>query len=529
VPLLPHSPTVATLCVVAACVPAAVRRQHAGASDQTRAEASAAPSAVRRGQPGSEGSAGIAPPPRGLASDAHFPAVARDRLTNGLAVLVAERHALPVVRLSLVVRSGSSADGSTPGVAQLTAATLRTGGAGVYSAAQLEDRLRSLGATLTAHVTLDGMWLAMALPSDELASGLALLGAVVQSPRLSAAGFVRAREVEIEKTRQRQQHDPAWSARTVLQRELYALPTQLHPYAAFGATATQLRKVTVADCRQWLRTYVTPANAFLVVAGDVSQRNVPEAADRAFRGWKGGEPPPLVFTDPLPPARRTVHLVDQPLSSESQLLVGWLGPTARGEDSAAMEAATSVLRDRVMGDPAASGTRRERTTAELVPVAHGPALILLGARSPTTETGTALERMLAAVAGMQRAPPSAAELDVAERQRSTELWTRADSASTTATLVGGLSLLGLPDDACDEDRVRWQNLTPAGILESTERYLASERAVVVIVGDAGRVSRALSHFGPVSVLDPAADLTVRSTVAPDPSASLVIDARAPNP
>ena len=83
------------------------------------------------------------PPAAGPSPDWKFP-VMEERSVGGLALRVIERHALPLVQLELVVKTGSASDGDRPGLAAIAAELLKAGGAGKWGARALLDAVESL-------------------------------------------------------------------------------------------------------------------------------------------------------------------------------------------------------------------------------------------------------------------------------------------------------------------------------------------------------------------------------------------------
>jgi len=76
-----------------------------------------------------------------------FPALQRAQLSNGLKLVLAERHAIPVVRFTLQVDAGYAADQfATPGTARLAMDMIDEGTAR-RTALQISDQLAALGAT----------------------------------------------------------------------------------------------------------------------------------------------------------------------------------------------------------------------------------------------------------------------------------------------------------------------------------------------------------------------------------------------
>src|SRR6266581_3693945 len=85
-------------------------------------------------------------PAAGTPPDARFPAIARATLPNGLKIMLAERHSIPQVNMTLLVDAGYAADQfATPGTASLTLDMLDEG-TKTRTALQISDTLSQLGA-----------------------------------------------------------------------------------------------------------------------------------------------------------------------------------------------------------------------------------------------------------------------------------------------------------------------------------------------------------------------------------------------
>ena len=114
----------------------------------------------------------------------------------------------------------------------------------------------------------------------------------------------------------------------VLYRDLFALPADHHPYATFDATAADVQKLTVEECRAFHKRFYVPKNAFVVIAGDTTPEAAKMAAEKAFGAMRTAASRPLMaYPDPYAArGRLKVTLVDRPKSSQSDVYVGELGP-----------------------------------------------------------------------------------------------------------------------------------------------------------------------------------------------------------
>ncbi|MFA5265961.1 MAG: insulinase family protein, partial [Opitutaceae bacterium] len=90
-----------------------------------------------------------------LKADAQFPRFERATLSNGLKIVLAERHSVPVVDMKLLVNSGYAADTlAAPGCARL-ALDMLDEGTPTRTSLQIGDELDSIGAKLGTGCNLD--------------------------------------------------------------------------------------------------------------------------------------------------------------------------------------------------------------------------------------------------------------------------------------------------------------------------------------------------------------------------------------
>src|SRR5947209_926184 len=136
---------------VARLVPVALAAALAGCHGQTQPQTPPGmPIAVPDGQGRSDSLSQVreSPPESGPLRESPFPKIEHKDLASGLETELIEAHALPLVQLRVLIKSGSAADGDLTGVASLTAHMLKDGGAGRYGSRELVTKIEGLGADL---------------------------------------------------------------------------------------------------------------------------------------------------------------------------------------------------------------------------------------------------------------------------------------------------------------------------------------------------------------------------------------------
>jgi predicted Zn-dependent peptidase len=469
--------------------------------------------------PSPSADAGVArqePPAPLPAKPSPFPAVARTTLGNGLKISVVEAHALPVIEVRAVVHAGSGF--GAPGVADMTGTMLKEGGTRAHSASELVKRTETLGSSLSIDVGADATNLSMAVVRGQIGDALGVLGEVLRTPRFDPTEFARVKTKMHDEAEDAAQSDGSWMTQRILFQTLYP-PTS--PYAIYGASPTEVSKLSVEEIRAFHKKFFVSSNVELIVAGDIDMESVRAAADKAFGDWKAGSPPPKVdFPAPIPPEATRVIVADRPRSVQSDVIVTELLPERHSPSwpdvRVAMQVLGAVGTGRLFADIREKRSLAYRADARPVELAHGPLPMLAYAGTQAPKTADAVQGLLDDVGGMHTSPPSDDEVASARRFLTDVFAVRMETVGTIASMVAQLRTLDLPDDYWDTYRAALRTVTTAGVDDQSTHIFGVDHALIIVAGDADVVSEPLARFGEVTVVDPQHDFKVMRTLPKSP-------------
>src|SRR5216684_4000396 len=121
-------------------------------------------------------------PDTGTPPELKLPKLQRATLSNGLKVILAERHEVPLVNFTLATDAGFASDASsTPGTANLAMQVL-TDGTRTRNALKISHQLETLGATLRGSSNLDLSFVSLSALTSRLDPSLDLFADVVLNP-----------------------------------------------------------------------------------------------------------------------------------------------------------------------------------------------------------------------------------------------------------------------------------------------------------------------------------------------------------
>jgi zinc protease len=462
------------------------------------------------------------PPPPLASKESPFPKVERATLSNGLDVAIAPISALPLVQVRVLVHAGSGY-GGIAGTAEMTANLLKDGGTRTMSSAQVLDRIESLGATLSVDVDMDSSRLGLAVPKDELDAALSILSEIVTSPSFDERELGKLKARKRDEAKDNARSSGTWMATRALFHELYA---QESPYATYDLVPSEIARVHGLLIRDFHKHYWVPKNASLILVGDVDPQVASKAVQKAFGGWRGGEPPAQAFPPAIALARRRVILVSRPKSAQSDIFISSLVPPRSSPEWPALRVANQVLGG-VPSGRLFSDVREQRSLAysaqsRIAELAHGeqPLVVYVGTQTP--KTGLALQGALDDLEKMTTDPATPAETESARRYLSDVFAIRMETIGSIADLLAQQSAMRLPDGYWDSYRSLVRAVDAAQANASAQKIFRPAQSLIVVAGDAETIAPVLARFGDVTVLDPAQEFRTTTTLAMDPGVPIEV-------
>ncbi len=427
-------------------------------------------------------------------------------LKNGLRVVSLLDRAVPIVHLRVAVLAGSSVDGERTGLAAVCARSVVSSGAGALEGAEMQKRLETLGASLSVDVDADRVVVFVSVAATRLAEAFELLSSVVARPRLDSKEIERVQKSLAESAAESARNDGRWGALMMLHRDLFVLPAEHHPYASYDAMAEEITQIKPADCKSYHRRYFVPKNMLVAITGDVGADEVRKVAEKYLGALRGQAPPAVSFTDPMPPESTKITLVDRPGSTQSEIILGSLGPKESDPGYAAFLVADQVLGGTYTGR-LFTDVREKRGLAYLtfstsVTFANGPSTFYVYAQTKNESTGEALSALLDHMRTLAQASPSPREVETASRFLAGWRAVNAGRPGRRADELCDLWSRNLPDEALDERAVAMRSTSPEAATKVFAEHVRPGHAVIVVSGDAANVGPILQRFGEVKVVDP---------------------------
>lgn len=404
------------------------------------------------------------------------------QLANGLTVIHYYNPALPLVAARLVVRSGTDANpDDQPGLADFTATTLDEGSS-TRSALQIADEIAQLGASLGSGSTADDSSVTLFALKSNFAQGFAIMADVALRPAFPTAEVERQRASRLAALAQ-QRDEPELVAVVAANGALYGAG---NPYG-YGRLGTEpaIKMATRDDLLGFWRRHYVPANAALVVAGDITRDELRTLAESQLQGWSG-----TLRTNGGPGAPDTtparIVMVDKPGAAQTALRVTSIGAARGTPDYPALEVMNAALgglfSSRINNNLREqkgysygmfSGFRYDRTP--------GPFAVAGSVRGDVA--GASVSEIFKEVERMRAQPMREQELAGARNSQVLSLPVLFETDEAISGSLADLFVFGLPADYYQQLPARFAAVTAQQAQAVAQKYLVPQKMVVVAVGD----------------------------------------------
>ena len=437
-----------------------------------------------------------------------FPKLQHGKLANGVEVVLAERHAIPVVQVEALFDAGYAADqGKKLGTSSFTMGMLDEGTRDLDSI-QIAERKQRLGAEIASNCDLDTCNAWMSALNSNLADSLALYADIVRNPAFREADVARVRGQWLAGIEQ-EKAQPMTTALRLLPPILFGKGNAYAmPFTGSGTEAS-IKSLTTADMQAFMRDYIRPDNMKILVAGDTTLDAIIPQLEKVFGDWKApaAKIPAKNLAKVDYPAKASVYLVNRPGAQQSVIIAGLVAPSTKAPNN--LEIGTM--------NGAFGGTFSSRLNMNLredkhwaygagaaLPNAVGQRPYLMYAPVQTDKTAPSAEEVLKearAVVGDK--PLTDAEIAKIKDNDVRKMPGQYETAQAVLSAVAGIVKYDRPDDYVQTLKGRIEAQTDAAVNAAAKEVIHPDQLTWVIVGDLSRIEapvRAL-NLGDIHVID----------------------------
>ena len=437
-----------------------------------------------------------------------LPEIQRAKLSNGLEVVLAERHDVPMINLSFQIKSGHATDPlGQPGLANFTMSML-TEGSKSFDALELSDQLEELGTDLYTSTGLDSSSINISSLKSSFEESIEIMFEVITEPTFDQE------EIDRKKIRWLAAIDQSLSTPNGMVSNLIPeiLYGEDHPYAkpfSGNGTRESIQWMSRDDLIDYKNRFIAPSNGTLILVGDTTLDEILPILEAQFGSWpenrmlKGAQ---LVYTINKEPDSRRVFLIDKPGAVQSLIVAGQLMPGMRTPDEIDID-----LMNRVIGGSFTSrlnmNLREDKSWSYGVRTRlsqyKGPRPMLVSAPVQTDKTVDSIQEIIREYDEyLSSNPAKNEELEAIVNDLSLGLIGDFETFGSLMSGLSGIVSFDREDDFLDNLPAKYRSMTIDDINTAAERYIDPSIWTWVIVGDLSKIEQGIRELdlGEIEIL-----------------------------
>ena len=425
----------------------------------------------------------------------------RFELDNGMIVYLLEDHELPIIDISVRIRTGSLYEPADKvGLASITGAVMRTGGTTSKTGDELDEILENLAASVETGIGDDAGSASVSVLKEDLDIGLSILADILMNPAF------REDKIELEKVQHRsgiarRNDNPGGITRREFSKLIYGADS---PYARTTEYDT-INSITRDDLVAFYQKFFRPNNIILGVLGDFDSETMLAKIQEVFKSWEPAE----INLPEKPKIPETygkrIALVNKEDVNQTNIRMGHIGWLRKNEDYPAL-----VVMSQILGIGFSSrlinSIRVEKGLAYSVGNNYGagydvPGVFLIACGTKSEATVTAIEAILVEVEKMRAEEVTDQELKQAIDGFMNSSVFDYDTKGEILSRALRYEYHDYPQDFVEQLMAGIREVTKADVKRVATEYLHPDKFTLIAVGKASDFDKPLDTLGDVTEVD----------------------------
>lgn len=404
-------------------------------------------------------------------------------LKNGLKVLVVENNKLPRVTIQLSLDNAPIVEGENAGVSSLLSSLLGNGSTSIPKD-EFNEEVDFLGASLNIN------------SQSAFASSLSKYSERIMELMADAAINPIFSEEELEKEREKlitglksQEKDPSAVSSRVNSALGYGVE---HPFGEY-LTEESVNSVTLADVQKFYRDYFVPANAYLVIVGDIDFKDARKWVKKYFTPWTKAAPPVESFAMPKAVQYNQTNFVDMPAAVQSVITVQGLMELKRNDP----DYLAAQLANKILGGGANArlfkNLREDKgytygSYSNISSNKYTPGIFRATAQVRNAVTDSAVVQIVQELDRITSEPVTAEELQEAKTELKGQFINSLEQPQTVANYALNVITENLPEDYYRTYLSRLDAVTVEEVTAAAKKIFDTSKLRIVVVGKGADVA-----------------------------------------
>ena len=423
----------------------------------------------------------------------HLPPHEKVVLKNGLTLLLMEKHGVPLVNLTAIVKSGAAADPpGQEGLASATADLLRRGTA-KRTAQQFASELDYMGGVLGTAAGFDSTNVSAEFLAKNFAHGLELFADALLHPVFPQTEVDKLLAQTLDGVKGAKDN-PQSVIGFYFQGYLYGN----HPYGRSEiGNEISLKHIHRDAIVKFYEANFAPGNTILAVAGEFQSAEMRKQLEEAFARWPA-KPVPRVPIPAVPPVKgKKLLLVDQPDATQTYFSFGNIGISETDPDRVAVDVVNTVFGERftsMLNEALRVESGLTYGASSSFDQRKGAGPFVISSFTKTDTTMKAMDLALQVLGNLHKDGLSPEQLASAKNYIKGQFPPSLETSAQLAALIAYYESAGLGDDEVNQLEARVDGVTAEVARRVIEKHFPLDSLVFVLIGKASAIGAAVEKY-----------------------------------
>jgi len=408
----------------------------------------------------------------------------RDKLLNGLPVIVLPRSSSGSIAIHIVIKSGATFDlVNKAGLADLTSQMIYRG-TNEFTNEQFREELEFIGARLEINTYWDSTEIRMLGSSSKLEAMVKLLNQILTQPKFPQA------EVDQLKAERLKTLESVASAN--IDENFYNTLYGKHPYGHnIVGTKNSIAKITRGDILDFYNRFYLANNSVLIIAGDITtERAVPEIK-KGLGGWRKGNPPPYTFVPPVSQSGINIQLKELANASTAEVRLGHTTLNRTDSNYLAARLLVDIFNERLAKHP-------EWKAQAVLSARKLTGTFLVALSTSNTNAADIISLLIDEVKKLSSI--DATELQKAKDKLQEEYYNNINSNTELAARWAELENYSLGANYIKDFSLIISRISLENLQQVATKYLSTDNLLISVMGKTSELAPSLKKLGKVEIV-----------------------------
>ncbi len=408
---------------------------------------------------------------------------------NGMTILHAERHNLPIVAISLLIKASPiNEPDNLAGLAYLTSQMLTEGTAN-RTASEISEEIEFIGASLNASTNSDYTAISLSILKRDIEKGMEILSDLLLNPTFPEDELKKKKEL-IKASLRRAEENPSFIAEREFIREVFGR----HPYGRLVSGSIEtIDNIKREDIVNFFRENYLPEKSILSIVGNITSEELASLLQKYLRLWRMGEG--IQIREQITPAKSgegIKKIIINKDITQANIILGHMGISRDNPDYYAVTVMNYILGGGGFASRLMKKIRDEMGLTYSIyssfSVNKEIGMFKVEVQTKNEYAGIVIKEIINQIDRIRKEPVTDEELEGAKSFLTGSFPRRLETTTRISDFLANMEFYNLGDDYIKKYPDYINSVTKEDILRVARKYLDPENYVLVIVGDEKKIT-----------------------------------------